>query len=128
VLIAVRIQEGRPKIRGQGLLELKIPSYSLFRNVARAAIEELGMRRSRDRDMGFPLPGSPAEERYFPQRFEERRKDSQRRQRASAREGAGESARARATADVATTGDVKTPSQSAPREARRKTPATHPAG
>ena len=84
-LIAVRIQEGRPKIQGQGVLDLKITSYELFRNVARASITELGIPRSRDPDMGFPIAGSPAEERYWPERAEERRKESRRIQRQASR-------------------------------------------
>jgi cell division protein FtsI (penicillin-binding protein 3) len=110
VLIAVRIQEGRPRIQGQGVLDLKIPSYALFRNVARAATKELGIRRSRDPDMGFPIAGSPAEERYFPKRLEERRKESQRKQRQASRS---------AEADAAATTEAS-PQDQRPRSSARR--------
>lgn len=106
-LIAVRIQEGRPKIQGQGILELKIPSYALFRNVARAAIKELGMRRSKDPDMGFPIAGSPAEARYFPKRIEERRTAGKRKQRQASRATAATAAADTVGAAGATSSDER---------------------
>jgi cell division protein FtsI (penicillin-binding protein 3) len=67
-VIAVRIEEPKAKIRGQGLVDIKIESYELFQNIARGAIKHLDIRRSRDRNAGRPIIGSAAARVLTPQR------------------------------------------------------------
>ena len=59
VLIAVRIEEAVPKAT-KPYLDLNIESYELFRMIARAAIKDLDIKRSRDPYAGLPIPGTEA--------------------------------------------------------------------
>jgi cell division protein FtsI/penicillin-binding protein 2 len=51
-VIAVRIGQAKPRVAGQGLLQLKITSYELFRRIAVDVIETLGIppQEVRNRD------------------------------------------------------------------------------
>jgi cell division protein FtsI (penicillin-binding protein 3) len=69
-VIAVRIGEAVPRVRGQGQLELGITSYQLFRRIAIDTISRLDIPRSTDKDAGFPEHGSAAEMQLFPQRWQ----------------------------------------------------------
>jgi cell division protein FtsI/penicillin-binding protein 2 len=68
-IIAVRIGEAVPGVRGQGQLELGITSYQLFRRIAVDTIARLDIPRATDKDAGFPEHGSAAEKQLFPQRW-----------------------------------------------------------
>jgi cell division protein FtsI (penicillin-binding protein 3) len=68
VVIAVRIEEPKVKVYGQGILESKIESYELFRMIALAAIKHLDIRKSHDRDAGLPIIGTAAARSLTPQR------------------------------------------------------------
>ncbi len=59
VLIAVRIEEAVPKAT-KPYLDLNIESYELFGMIARAAIKDLDIKRSRDPFAGLPMPGTEA--------------------------------------------------------------------
>ena len=59
VLIAVRIEEAVPKAT-EPYLDLNIESYELFQMIARAAIKDLDIKRSRDPYAGLPIPGTEA--------------------------------------------------------------------
>ena len=67
-VIAVRIEEARTKIDGQGLIDLKIESYELYRMIARGAIEHLGIKRSKDKQAGLPILGTDAARKLTPDR------------------------------------------------------------
>jgi len=60
-IVAVRIHEADPEIKGPGDLRLKITSYELFRRVALGVIASLDLRRSSDPNAGLPEKGSAAE-------------------------------------------------------------------
>jgi cell division protein FtsI/penicillin-binding protein 2 len=68
-VIAVRIHDTRPKVLGQGILELQISSYELFRAIALDVIRSVGIPRSREPGAGLPEPGSAAERVLAPDRF-----------------------------------------------------------
>lgn len=68
-VIAVRIAEAVPTVRGQGQLELGITSYQLFRRVAIDALARLDVPKSTHPDAGFPEAGSAAEKLLYPQRY-----------------------------------------------------------
>jgi membrane peptidoglycan carboxypeptidase len=72
VVIAVRLADTRPKIRGQGELELKVTSFELFRTIAKVAIRELEIPRSKDPRVGYPIPGSEADRVLTERRFQPR--------------------------------------------------------
>ena len=67
-VIAVRIEEPRNKVHGQGIVEIKIESYELFRNIARGAIKHLGIKKSRDKNAGLPILGTDAARSLTPWR------------------------------------------------------------
>jgi hypothetical protein len=95
LIIAVRLAETRPRVRGQGELELDVTSYELFRRIARMAVRELGIPPSKHPDVGYPIPLSPADRLLTPRRFQQHLRD-----RASGRTDEDrERARARAGAD-----------------------------
>jgi cell division protein FtsI/penicillin-binding protein 2 len=94
LVIAVLLGETRPNIRGQGELELDVTSYELFRRIGKMAVRELGIPRSKDPDVGYPIPLSPADRLLTPRRFLEHQ-----RERASGRPRAGRGSRDRADAD-----------------------------
>ena len=71
LVIAVRLGETRPKIAGQGELELDVTSYQLFRRIAKMAVRELGIPPSEDPDVGYPIPLSPADRLLTPRRFQD---------------------------------------------------------
>ncbi len=58
-LIAIRIEEAVPKAT-RPYLDLNIESYELFQMIARAAIKNLDIKRSRDPYAGLPVPGTEA--------------------------------------------------------------------
>jgi cell division protein FtsI/penicillin-binding protein 2 len=60
-VVAVRIHETDPVIKGPGDLRLNMTSYELFRRIARGVITALDIRRSSDPNAGLPEPGSDAE-------------------------------------------------------------------
>lgn len=60
-VVALRIHEADPVIKGAGDLRLNITSYELFRRIARDVITTLDIRRSSDPDAGLPEAGSAAE-------------------------------------------------------------------
>lgn len=60
-VIAVRIHEADPVIKGDGDLRLNVTSYQLFQRIARATIAGLDVRRSSDPNAGLPEAGSAAE-------------------------------------------------------------------
>jgi cell division protein FtsI (penicillin-binding protein 3) len=68
VVIAVRIEEPKNKVLGQGHIEIKIESYELFRNVARGAIKHLHIKKSKDKEAGLPLLGTDAARTLTPWR------------------------------------------------------------
>ncbi len=59
VLIAVSIFDGRPKIYGQGQMELPIQSFDLFRRVAQDAISVLGIPPRLPENKPSPSPSAP---------------------------------------------------------------------
>ena len=79
-VIAVRLEEPKVKILGQGILESKIESYELFRMVALAAIKHLDITKAADRNAGLPIIGTAAARSLTPQRnaVEKRRGRQQR--------------------------------------------------
>jgi hypothetical protein len=94
----VRLAETRPRIRGQGELELDVTSYELFRRIAKMAVRELDIPRSKDPDVGHPIPLSPADRLLTPRRFQEHLRD-----RATGRSPAGAPRRAGASRERART-------------------------
>jgi cell division protein FtsI/penicillin-binding protein 2 len=92
LIIALRIADTRPKVRGQGELELDITSYELFRRIAKMSVKELGIPRSDDPDVGWPIPLSAADRVLTPGRFQDHQRD-----RATGRGGTDRGARERAT-------------------------------
>ncbi|MFN8519086.1 MAG: penicillin-binding protein 2 [Chloroflexota bacterium] len=60
-VVAVRIHEADPVIKGDGDLRLNITSFQLFQRIARDAISSLDVRRSSDPNAGLPEAGSAAE-------------------------------------------------------------------
>lgn len=60
-VVAVRIHETDPVIKGDGDLRLNITSYELFRRIARDVIATLDVPRSSDPTAGLPEAGSAAE-------------------------------------------------------------------
>lgn len=60
-LVAIRIHETNPVIKGDGDLRLNITSYELFRRIARDVITTLDLPRSSDPNAGLPEAGSAAE-------------------------------------------------------------------
>ena len=68
-IIAVRIHETKPKIHGQGDIELNVTSFELFRKIAKASIKHLKIRKAKDPDVGFPVARSYADERMTPDRY-----------------------------------------------------------
>jgi cell division protein FtsI (penicillin-binding protein 3) len=75
-VIALRIEEPKAKIRGQGLVEIKIESYELFQNIAKGAIKHLGIRRSKDRNAGLPIIGTAAARALTPARNDQARQQA----------------------------------------------------
>ncbi len=72
-VVAVRIHETDPDIKGYGDLRLNITSYELFRRVARDIIATQDLRKSSDPDAGMPEPRSAAERVLTPERYAESR-------------------------------------------------------
>ncbi|MEA2622703.1 MAG: hypothetical protein QOH61_1613 [Chloroflexota bacterium] len=68
-VVAVRIAEATPKVRGQGDLQLAITSYQLFRRIAVDTISRLDVARASSPDAGYPERGSPAEQVLYPARY-----------------------------------------------------------
>jgi cell division protein FtsI/penicillin-binding protein 2 len=60
-VIAVRIHEADPVIKGDGDLRLNITSFQLFRRIASDTIDSLDVRHASDPDAGLPEAGSAAE-------------------------------------------------------------------
>jgi cell division protein FtsI/penicillin-binding protein 2 len=90
-VVAIRIQEAVPKIRGRGDFKLGITSYELFRRVARDTIATLEISPSSNPRAGLPERGSAAE-RWFNQlranaELEEQQRRDRQQQRAEARQG-----------------------------------------
>jgi hypothetical protein len=75
LIVAVRLADTRPRIRDQGVLELDVTSYQLFRRIAKMAVRELGIPRSKDPDAGYPIPLSAADRVLTPRRFEDHQRD-----------------------------------------------------
>ena len=73
-LVAVRIHETKPKILGQGKLELERTSFELFRAVAKASIKHLKIKRAKDPNAGFPVPFSNADKYVTPARYQMHRR------------------------------------------------------
>jgi stage V sporulation protein D (sporulation-specific penicillin-binding protein) len=69
-VVAVRIHHTRPKVLGQGILQLEISSYELFRRIALDVIRTLGIPRSKDPGAGYPKPRSHAERVLYPDRYQ----------------------------------------------------------
>jgi cell division protein FtsI (penicillin-binding protein 3) len=85
-VIALRIEEPKAKIHGQGLVDIKIESYELFQNIAKGAIKHLDIRKSKDRNAGLPIIGTYAARVLTPQRNNQTRQGTiQREARADAR-------------------------------------------
>ncbi len=59
-VIAVRIEEPTPLSRKQGSIPLQVESYELFQMVARATIDRLHMKKSKDPAAGRPILGTAA--------------------------------------------------------------------
>jgi len=89
-VIAVRLEEPKVKIFGKGLVDSKIESYELFRMVARAAIKQLDISKSKDPNAGLPIIGTAAARSITPQRNALARQRA--RQRTAARQGRSASA------------------------------------
>ncbi len=85
VVIAVRLEEPKVKVLGQGNIEVKIQSYELFQNIARSAIKRLGVNKSKDKNAGLPIIGSQAAQWLTPQRNLQARQETRR--RAARRDG-----------------------------------------
>jgi cell division protein FtsI/penicillin-binding protein 2 len=75
LVIAVRLAETRPNIRGQGELELNVTSYELFRRIAKMSVRQLGIKPSKDPDVGYPIPLSPADRLLTPRRYQQHLRD-----------------------------------------------------
>ncbi len=88
-VIAVRLEEPKPLWVKQGSLPLKIESTDLFRRVALATIDQLDMRKSKDKNAGRPIIGTAAAAALDPIRDREARngarQDARREQREEAR-------------------------------------------
>jgi cell division protein FtsI (penicillin-binding protein 3) len=121
-IIAVRIHETKPKILGQGQLELNVTSFELFRKVAKASIKHLKIRKAKDPDVGFPVPRSTADRLMTPDRYNKhmRQANSQRNRAArKANDDAGDGRKKKSdgrTADAGNgdrVGDVSTNGRSA---------------
>ncbi len=69
-IIAVRIGEAVPLVKGQGDLGLAITSYQLFRRIAVDAISRLDVPKATDPTAGYPEPGSAAQQQLYPGRYE----------------------------------------------------------
>lgn len=67
-VIAVRLEEPKPITIEQGLIPLRIESYELFQMVARATIDSLGMKKSKDPEAGRPIIGTYAARVLTPER------------------------------------------------------------
>ena len=99
VLIAVRIEEPVPLSIETGAIELKIAPAAAFNRLADAAVRKLGIRKSKDRHAGWPIPGTKAGRALPGPKMARHREDAQpsaergaaerqsRRERASAGEG-----------------------------------------
>jgi cell division protein FtsI (penicillin-binding protein 3) len=83
-VIAVRIEEPKPKIKGQGIIQLKIESYELFQMIARGAIRHLDIRKSRDPDAGKPIIGTDAARVLTPDRNRQAKQRDKRKARKEA--------------------------------------------
>ncbi len=75
-VIAVRIEEPRPLWIKQGQIPLNIESYEAFQMVARATIEQLDMKKSRDKAAGRPIIGTAAAAMLDPVRDREAQRQS----------------------------------------------------
>ncbi len=88
-VIAVRLEEPKPRWVKQGNLPLAIESTDLFRRVALATIDQLDMRKSKDKNAGRPIIGTAAAAALDPIRDREVRKgakqDARRQQREEAK-------------------------------------------
>ena len=68
-VIALRIEEPVPSAKPtQGDIPLNVQSYQLYQMLARATINTLEMRKSRDPEAGLPIRGSEAAWKLTPQR------------------------------------------------------------
>jgi cell division protein FtsI/penicillin-binding protein 2 len=67
-VIAVRLEEPKPISIEQGRIPLRIESYELFQMVARATIDSLGMKKSKDPEAGRPIIGTYAARVLTPER------------------------------------------------------------
>lgn len=68
-IIAVRIGEAVPTVKGQGDLALTVTSYQLFRRIAVDTLSRLDVPRSTDSTAGYPEPGSAAQQQLYPGRY-----------------------------------------------------------
>jgi cell division protein FtsI/penicillin-binding protein 2 len=88
-VIAVRLEEPVPLWRRQGEIPLEIESTELFRMVAQATIDKLGMKKSKDPSAGRPIIGTAAAAAIDPVRnreaVREARQEAKRQERREAR-------------------------------------------
>lgn len=94
VIIAVRIHETKAKVLGQGEIELNVTSYELFRKIAKAAIKHLEIPKGKGRDVGYPVPRSPADRVLTPDRYRQHVRIASTRRKAARRESASAAGRA----------------------------------
>ena len=59
VVVAVRIEEGRPTVARVGMIELPVESFELFRRIATDAMNTLDLAPLRARDAASPAPTVP---------------------------------------------------------------------
>jgi cell division protein FtsI/penicillin-binding protein 2 len=86
-VIAVRIEEPVPLENEQGSIPLDVESTELFRGVAQATIDKLGMKKSRDKSAGRPIIGTGAAAALDPVRNREALRQSKLQQRDQAAKG-----------------------------------------
>jgi len=88
VVIAVRIEEPVPDVVKQGYIPVPIESYQLFQMVARASIEHLGFKKSKDKSAGRPIIGTAAAKGLDPVRNREALKQARQETRREERQDA----------------------------------------
>ncbi len=87
-VIAVRIEEPKPIYVRTGDIPLHIESYELFQMIGRSTIEQLDMRKSKDKNAGRPIIGTPAAVAWDPLRNREELTKRKQDSRAQQRDGA----------------------------------------
>jgi hypothetical protein len=88
-VIAVRIEEPIPYAKPtQGSIPVRVESFELYQMVARATIQQLGMRRLKDPNAGRPIIGTPAARMLTPERNRQAVKVAKQQKRAEQRRAA----------------------------------------